>query len=214
MEGRTDRSGPGAIIAITTHGKSFIGTRKETTMLAIPVLRSRVAPVLNWCSRVLIISEDAPGLPEGQEIEVGSLDPFELLRVLKAKGITTLICGALTPDLLRYGEYLGLRVFCGIAGDLDEVLSANREKRLDDPRFRLPGCKNVCLCGQANQGRWANKSGRTQPPGANESTCGMSGVCTPVCTCPACGREIPHRRGVPCSLERCPDCGVPMVQKE
>jgi len=37
---------------------------------------------------------------------------------------------------------------------------------------------------------------------------------TDVCICPKCGTEVPHRRGVPCSLIKCPKCGTPMVGKE
>ncbi len=33
---------------------------------------------------------------------------------------------------------------------------------------------------------------------------------TDVCTCPKCGKQIPHKRGIPCSVEKCPDCGTPM----
>lgn len=27
-----------------------------------------------------------------------------------------------------------------------------------------------------------------------------------VCTCPKCGKETPHKRGVPCSQVSCPKC--------
>lgn len=33
------------------------------------------------------------------------------------------------------------------------------------------------------------------------------------CVCPSCGKEIPHRTGVPCSSENCPECGQRMVRK-
>ena len=76
-------------------------------MLAIPVLKSRVAPVLNWCSTMLILPGNASELSMGQELAVDHMLPFDLLRSLKQKGVSTLICGALTRDLLTYGESLG-----------------------------------------------------------------------------------------------------------
>ncbi len=33
------------------------------------------------------------------------------------------------------------------------------------------------------------------------------------CVCPKCGEEIPHRRGIPCQDERCPNCGAKMVRE-
>jgi len=32
------------------------------------------------------------------------------------------------------------------------------------------------------------------------------------CVCPACGKILPHRKGVPCSTLVCPDCGVSMTR--
>lgn len=32
------------------------------------------------------------------------------------------------------------------------------------------------------------------------------------CVCPKCDVVIPHRRGVPCQEERCPECGAKMLR--
>jgi len=31
-----------------------------------------------------------------------------------------------------------------------------------------------------------------------------------VCTCPKCGHEEPHKRGVPCTQAKCPKCQTSM----
>ena len=65
-------------------------------MIVIPIMRGRVAPVLNWCSRLLIF----PPIPEGGEAEelcAPDLGPVERLQLLQEKGAHTLICGALAP---------------------------------------------------------------------------------------------------------------------
>ncbi len=34
------------------------------------------------------------------------------------------------------------------------------------------------------------------------------------CVCPRCKTKIPHKRGVPCYTEVCPQCGSKMVRAE
>ena len=33
------------------------------------------------------------------------------------------------------------------------------------------------------------------------------------CMCPKCGEKIPHRSGIPCQEERCPECGAKMLRE-
>ena len=33
---------------------------------------------------------------------------------------------------------------------------------------------------------------------------------TDTCTCPKCGKKVPHTRGIPCSSVKCPECGTLM----
>jgi predicted amidophosphoribosyltransferase len=42
-----------------------------------------------------------------------------------------------------------------------------------------------------------------------EHSMGPSGECV----CPKCASVIPHRRGVPCQEERCPDCGAKLLRR-
>lgn len=30
------------------------------------------------------------------------------------------------------------------------------------------------------------------------------------CTCPKCAHKMPHKKGIPCSEEKCPKCGTIM----
>lgn len=196
-------------------------------MLAIPVLRSRVAPVFNWCSRILLIPEDAPDSNAGAEMILsGVSDPFERLTVLRQKGADTLICGALSPDLFHYADHLQLRIICGIAGDIEEVLQAYRSRQLDQPCFWLPGCRHNrgyrADCHQLEQQRRAGMTGgQDQSGGQNQARgafrkgakggrgSGPGGRCV----CPQCGATAPHTRGIPCTQTNCPQCGKPMTRQ-
>jgi hypothetical protein len=33
------------------------------------------------------------------------------------------------------------------------------------------------------------------------------------CICPGCGHATPHRIGVPCNQQKCPQCGQPMTRQ-
>jgi len=33
------------------------------------------------------------------------------------------------------------------------------------------------------------------------------------CVCPQCGRKEPHKIGVPCVQQKCPQCGIAMVRE-
>ena len=110
-------------------------------MVAIPVLRSRVAPVFNWCSRVILYSIDNSSEMVKEELNLEGVDPFQKLNLLRSKGVTTLVCGALSEDLLVYANCLGLNIIYGVAGEVDQVFDAFCQNRLDEPCFRLPGCR-------------------------------------------------------------------------
>jgi predicted Fe-Mo cluster-binding NifX family protein len=183
-------------------------------MLAIPVLRSRVAPVLNWCSRIQIF-EDTPS-QEGavQELVLPHLEAAQRLQVLREKGVNTLICGALSADLLQYAGKLGLTVVSGVAGEVQEVVQSYWQNALDHPKFWLPGCRGPrryrsglmeekgLLCrGQARTRSRGRNNDLSSP--LSERGLGPGGFCQ----CPACGVRVPHEQGIPCAQVSCPHCG-------
>lgn len=212
-------------------------------MIAIPVMRGRVAPVLNWCSRVLIFSTTPEG-EMGQEFCAPELGSLERLQVLRAKGVNTLICGALSADLQNRATQLGLKIIPGVAGDIDEVLTAYRQNRLDQPEFWLPGCQGPRRyrqsLGKENGhsiakdqggkedmpgGKSGRGAGRGPGGGAGSGACRAAGAGTggsgpgksagtsDFCVCQVCGAKAPHERGIPCFQVNCPECGKPMVRE-
>jgi len=207
-------------------------------MIAIPVMRARVAPVLNWCSRILLFPEDVEEGPE-QELTLPDLAALERLQVLRQNGVNTLICGALSLELLHGAAHYGLKVISGVAGEVDKVLQAYREDRLEAPEFWLPGCrgprryrqglsKGNALSPNEGPGDRGGGPGRGPGRGPGSGRCGRkpaAGTRPPgpgaaqgaatrdVCICPACGAHAPHERGIPCFQVNCPQCGKPMVRE-
>ncbi len=195
-------------------------------MLAIPVFRARVAPVLDWCSKIIIIPEEGADAASGRQIDVMEENIFSLMRTLREKGTRTLICGALSPEMLNYGESIGLRIIHGIAGDIEEVLQAYRERKLDRPQYWIPGCR-----GQRRYKGGARCTGRGKDGITSRGESGGSGK-GPVrkgpgdlqwdkaargqggfCVCPKCGSRKQHERGIPCSQVRCQACHSSMTRE-
>lgn len=186
-------------------------------MLAIPVMRGRVAPVLNWCSRIQILPEGPSQEGEAQELILSHLEVAQRLKVLREKGVNTLICGALSADLLRYAGDLGLTVVSGVAGEVHEVVQSYWQNTLDHPKFWLPGCRGLRRYRRGwlrEKGLPCNGQARTRSRGRNNSPSsppleqglGPGGSCQ----CPDCGLKVPHEQGIPCVQVRCPRCSQAM----
>ncbi len=214
--------------------------REENVMLAIAVLRSRVAPVLDWCSKFVVYS-DVGGENDGREITFENSRGHEILKSLHERGVGSVICGALTRELLDYAQHLDIHVIHGVAGNIPEILNAYRNEELHQPRYRLPGCRGPChyrrrrgndhatrgdeqgkvmrgQWGQGNQGPGRGEQGRWGSvcnPGVPEGgqTPGAAGLEGAACVCPRCGKEVFHQRGIPCFQRTCPQCGQSMRRK-
>jgi hypothetical protein len=204
-------------------------------MIAIPIMRGRVAPVLNWCSRTMIF----PVHPEGgsaRELWTPELSPGARLQLLRQHGVQTVICGALSLDLQNWAVGLGVQVIPGVAGDIAAVIEAYRQNRLDQPEFWLPGCRGPRryrqgLWNEKHQEKTKNQGGEPVMPrggrgsgggqgGSPGGRCQGAGVgpgastgVSDSCLCSACGAKTPHERGIPCMQQKCPQCGKPMVRE-
>lgn len=203
-------------------------------MIAIPLHQSRVAPVLDWCSTILLIPKNAgSSWHEGERLTVKT-NVFDLLRLLHSRNVSPIICGALSTHALHYGQHLGLQFICGISGAIDQVVEAYRAGELDQPRYRLPGCRctgrprpstgpspypygseqgGIAMPGNRGKG---GSTGRPQGKGRGRGCVGRgtgSAMGVGICVCPQCGREAPHSRGLPCTQTVCRECGTPLVRK-
>ncbi len=109
------------------------------TKLAIPVFRSRIAPVFDSCLRVLVVHIDHDTQTDKSELLLDGLSPIERVSALKRAGVTILVCGGISQIIQTMLEGEHIRVETGISGPVEEVVSAFMSNRLDDPHFYMPG---------------------------------------------------------------------------
>ena len=128
--------------------------------VAIPIFRSRVSPVLDWCTRLLLVRIRSGREETGEEIEVGGLDLLERVERLSNAGTDVLICGAIGDFVARLLESKGIKVIPWIAGEIEDVIHALASDEFPHDRFLMPGCRQRERRGMAYQEREGLRQGR------------------------------------------------------
>ncbi|WP_147819458.1 NifB/NifX family molybdenum-iron cluster-binding protein [Salidesulfovibrio onnuriiensis] len=106
---------------------------------AFSTWQGRIAPVFDVAPDVALAGPTAaPG-----ELPRASLDcrtPETILASLRERGISVLVCGAISRPLQLFLASQGIAIHAFVTGEVAEVVRAWHEGRLDEERFRMPGC--------------------------------------------------------------------------
>lgn len=121
--------------------------------VAIPIFRSRVSPVFDWSTRLLLVRIRSGREETGEEIEVGGLDLLERVERLSNAGTDVLICGAIGDFVARLLESKGIRV-------IPWVVHALASDEFPHDRFLMPGCRPRKRGSMASQERKRHRQGR------------------------------------------------------
>jgi predicted Fe-Mo cluster-binding NifX family protein len=110
-------------------------------IIAIPIYKSRVSPVFDSCTRVLIID-----LKDKQEIARREviLENFSLtgrIEVLGKLNVKMIICGGISDVLYKLLKNANIRLITGIAGEVEQVIHAYLRDQLNQECFYMPGYK-------------------------------------------------------------------------
>ena len=109
--------------------------------IAIPVFKSRISPVFDSCSRVLLVDLEHNREIKRAEITFEDLSVRERLRMLSKWGVTNVICAGISQSFHDQLTAAKISPITGIAGEVGEVLSAFKCAGLNDSRFFMPGYK-------------------------------------------------------------------------
>ena len=117
------------------------GAAGRIQRLAIPVYRSRVSPVLDTCTRLLLIDLQEGCETARTEIRIVTDSLLERTEVLRKHRVRTVICAGISQqfyDLLRAD---GLELITGIVGEVEQVRAGYVTDELRHPAFHMPGAE-------------------------------------------------------------------------
>lgn len=135
--------------------------------VALTVWEDHISPVLDTARSVVLV-EMRNGAPVSRREEALAGDsPYEKAARLRALGVETLVCGAISRPLAELIASLGIQVVPFVSGSVDEVLGAMIAGRVPDKAFSMPGCgcqRQRRLRGQHGCGaKCAHRSSHQQP---------------------------------------------------
>jgi predicted Fe-Mo cluster-binding NifX family protein len=109
--------------------------------IAIPIFKSRVSPVFDTCTRLLLIDFEDNRVIKTKGFDLDNFSLRERLRVLAKNDVGVIICGGISDVFHAILSNSNIRLISGICGNVDEVIKAHMDGRLDDPCFFMPGHK-------------------------------------------------------------------------
>jgi predicted Fe-Mo cluster-binding NifX family protein len=99
----------------------------------------RVSPVLDACTRVLLIDLHGRREVAREEIQVSVFSLVARADLLRKRDVDLLICAGISQQLDKLVREAGIELITGIVGDIEQVITGFTNRRLNHPSFRMPG---------------------------------------------------------------------------
>ncbi len=187
---------------------------------------TRIAPMFDTALQVRVVESEVGELVSDQLLTLTAISAAQRIVELRAMGVEFLICGAVSKGLQGMLVSYGIEVVPFVAGDLDEIVAAWVNERLEPESYAMPGCggRRRCLTGgsmdnrgfgpgRGGVGRGSGGAGKRQAGRGVRRVSGSIGPAVGVCCCLSCGHVEPHEVGVPCWQRSCPVCGNAMTRQ-
>jgi len=123
--------------------------------VAFAVWDDRISPVFDTAETLLVVQMEAGRVAGRREEPIQGALPGEKAARLKALGVGTLVCGAISRPLADIIAAEGIRLVPFVAGSVEEVIAAYTRGVLPAPTFAMPGC------GRRRRGRFGRGGGRS-----------------------------------------------------
>jgi len=122
--------------------------------VAIPCWQGRVSPVLDVARSALLVTLERGQETTRKEVSVEGTSSLHRARHISRLGADAVICGAVSRPLELALHSVEVEVIAHVCGQVDEVLAAFIEGRLDEDTYLMPGCcrRRRRLCVEGRQG--------------------------------------------------------------
>jgi predicted Fe-Mo cluster-binding NifX family protein len=107
--------------------------------IAIPDWQGRVSPVFDSASKALLVEATEGGQVRREMASIPGDDALERARWLRRLGVEVLICGAISRHVETALAAAGIVVIPNTCGQVDDVLKAFLNGRLNEKGFMMPG---------------------------------------------------------------------------
>ena len=107
--------------------------------LVLPVYRTRVSPVLDTCTRLLLIDLNGGKETRRKSVATTGLSMRQRVELLVTLEADLVICAGTSQQLYSGLRAQAMKLITGIVGEIEQVLQGFLEDRLKDPIFRMPG---------------------------------------------------------------------------
>jgi predicted Fe-Mo cluster-binding NifX family protein len=107
--------------------------------VALSIWNERIAPVFDASERCLIVDTELPET-NGERVEFPGWSADEKARALAERGVTTVVCGAVSLDYEEAFIAHGIEILSFIAGPVEQVIEAWKAGTLIGDSFSMPGC--------------------------------------------------------------------------
>jgi predicted Fe-Mo cluster-binding NifX family protein len=107
----------------------------------IPSWQGRVSPVLDVAGRFLLVTVEQGQETTRDEVSLGATELLARARQISTLGAEAVICGAISRPLELALRSAGVQVVADVCGQVDDVLSAFADGRLNEDAYLMPGCR-------------------------------------------------------------------------
>ena len=91
--------------------------------VGIPRMGERVAPCLEHCAVMAIVTVERGQVVDQCDFPLRSRDPFDRVRLLRDQRVDTIICGGVQGVYEAALRASGIRVISWVSGSVDELLA-------------------------------------------------------------------------------------------
>lgn len=110
--------------------------------IAVPIWEDKISPLLDTASKLLILETIGQNKISPVEVDLKGQDIWRRCFQIQKLEVDVLICGGVTRPFFDLLEASGIDLIPGISGDIQDVLEAYLKGMLNQPKFKLPGCRN------------------------------------------------------------------------